>query len=48
LVSVLEENMGVLNVTLTDDEAAQLDRTLPAGAAAGDRYDGGRDEDLNL
>jgi len=30
--------MGLLNVTLTDDEAAQLDRTFPAGVAAGDRY----------
>ncbi|MBO1905756.1 aldo/keto reductase [Microvirga sp. 3-52] len=34
----LEENAGVLNVTLTTDDLARIDRIIPPGAAAGTRY----------
>ena len=34
----LEENVGALEVELTDDELRQLDDVFPAGVAAGDRY----------
>jgi aryl-alcohol dehydrogenase-like predicted oxidoreductase len=34
----LEENVGALEVELTDDERQRLDEAFPPGAAAGDRY----------
>ncbi|EIM25587.1 aldo/keto reductase [Microvirga lotononidis] len=34
----LEENVGALSVTLTNDDLARIDRLLPPGAAAGTRY----------
>jgi aryl-alcohol dehydrogenase-like predicted oxidoreductase len=34
----LEENVGALDVTLSDDDLAAIDTVLPFGAAAGDRY----------
>jgi aryl-alcohol dehydrogenase-like predicted oxidoreductase len=37
----LEENLGALDVRLTPDEVASLDRAFPPGAAAGDRYPAG-------
>ncbi len=37
-VRYLEENVGALDVELTDDDLARLDEVAPPGAAAGDRY----------
>lgn len=37
-VSRLEENIGATKVTLSEDDLDQLDRILPRGAAAGERY----------
>jgi aryl-alcohol dehydrogenase-like predicted oxidoreductase len=34
----LDDNIGALDVTLTEEELAQLDEILPPGAASGDRY----------
>ncbi|HTI86712.1 MAG TPA: aldo/keto reductase [Alphaproteobacteria bacterium] len=34
----LEENVGALNVRLTRDDLARIDRLMPKGAAAGTRY----------
>lgn len=34
----LEENVGSLDVTLTGDDLARIDRIIPPGAAAGTRY----------
>jgi len=34
----LDENLGALRVRLTPEELEQIDKILPAGAAAGDRY----------
>ncbi|WP_298215142.1 aldo/keto reductase [Acidocella sp.] len=34
----LEENLGALNVTLNQEDQARLDKILPPGAAAGERY----------
>jgi aryl-alcohol dehydrogenase-like predicted oxidoreductase len=34
----LAENLSALEVTLTDDELAQIDEVLPPGLAAGTRY----------
>jgi aryl-alcohol dehydrogenase-like predicted oxidoreductase len=34
----LDENLGALDVSLTDEEMARIDEIAPAGAAAGDRY----------
>ena len=34
----LEENVGALAVQLTDEDRARIDRTIPAGAASGERY----------
>jgi aryl-alcohol dehydrogenase-like predicted oxidoreductase len=34
----LEENLGALDVELTDADLERIDRVLPAGVAAGDRY----------
>jgi aryl-alcohol dehydrogenase-like predicted oxidoreductase len=36
--SYLEENIGALEVELTDDDLRRLDEAAPAGAPAGDRY----------
>jgi aryl-alcohol dehydrogenase-like predicted oxidoreductase len=37
-VKYLDDNIGALEVKLSDDELKRLDRILPPGAAAGDRY----------
>jgi aryl-alcohol dehydrogenase-like predicted oxidoreductase len=37
-VSYLEENVGSLEVELTDGDLARLEEAFPVGAAAGDRY----------
>ena len=37
-IKYLDENLGALNVRLTDDDLAQIDAILPPGAAAGPRY----------
>ena len=37
-VKYLEENVGALDVNLTADDLAQIERILPKGAAAGQRY----------
>jgi aryl-alcohol dehydrogenase-like predicted oxidoreductase len=34
----LEENAGALDVTLTREDLARIDRIIPPGAAAGTRY----------
>jgi aryl-alcohol dehydrogenase-like predicted oxidoreductase len=34
----LDENLGALDVRLTDDELRQIDAAFPAGATAGERY----------
>ncbi|MBQ0823032.1 aldo/keto reductase [Microvirga sp. HBU67558] len=34
----LEENAGALDVSLTEDDLARIDRIIPPGAAAGTRY----------
>ncbi|MBV8244314.1 MAG: aldo/keto reductase, partial [Candidatus Eremiobacteraeota bacterium] len=34
----LMESIGALDVTLTPDDPAQIERAIPAGSAAGDRY----------
>ena len=36
--NIYEENIGALDVDLTPEELAEIDTTLPAGAAAGSRY----------
>jgi aryl-alcohol dehydrogenase-like predicted oxidoreductase len=36
--SYLEQNIGALDVRLTDEELDRLDQILPPGAAAGPRY----------
>jgi aryl-alcohol dehydrogenase-like predicted oxidoreductase len=33
-----EDNLGALDVILTDDDLARIDRILPQGAATGTRY----------
>ncbi len=38
-IEYLEDNLGAMDVTLTADDLAELDRLFPAGAATGDRYD---------
>ena len=37
-VKYLEENVGALDVTLTDDELKALETAVPRDAVAGDRY----------
>jgi aryl-alcohol dehydrogenase-like predicted oxidoreductase len=37
-ISYLDENIGALEVTLTDEDLKRLDDILPPGAAAGPRY----------
>ena len=34
----LEENVGALDVTLTDEDLRQIEQVAPIGIAAGDRY----------
>ncbi|MEO8537683.1 MAG: aldo/keto reductase [Betaproteobacteria bacterium] len=34
----LDENLGALDIVLTDEELARIDRVIPVGAAAGARY----------
>jgi aryl-alcohol dehydrogenase-like predicted oxidoreductase len=34
----LEENLGALDVTLTDDELRRIDAVAPVGVTAGERY----------
>jgi len=43
----LEENVGALDVTLSSDDLARIDRALPAGAAAGTRYAAAQMQGLN-
>jgi aryl-alcohol dehydrogenase-like predicted oxidoreductase len=37
-VKYLDQNIGALDVALTDDELKRLDAILPPGAAVGERY----------
>jgi aryl-alcohol dehydrogenase-like predicted oxidoreductase len=37
-VKYLEENVGALDVDLTADDLVQIERILPKGAVAGQRY----------
>jgi aryl-alcohol dehydrogenase-like predicted oxidoreductase len=37
-VRYLEENVGAVDIVLTDDDLRRLDEVAPAGVAAGDRY----------
>ena len=37
-VRYLDENIGALDVKLTDEDLKRLDAILPPGAAAGERY----------
>jgi aryl-alcohol dehydrogenase-like predicted oxidoreductase len=37
-VKYLDQNIGAVDVALTDDELKRLDALLPPGAAAGERY----------
>ncbi len=37
-VKYLEDNLGALNVTLSPDDLAMLDKVFPPGAATGERY----------
>jgi aryl-alcohol dehydrogenase-like predicted oxidoreductase len=37
-VKYLEDNLGALNVTLSPDDLATLDKLFPPGAATGERY----------
>lgn len=43
----LEENLGALDVRLTSDDIARIDRILPPGAASGGRYDEAQMQSLN-
>jgi pyridoxine 4-dehydrogenase len=38
----LRESLGALDVTLTAEDLARIERAVPAGAAAGSRYDAGQ------
>lgn len=46
--SYLEDNLGALDVTLSEDELARIDAVLPAGAAEGTRYAAPQMAALNL
>jgi aryl-alcohol dehydrogenase-like predicted oxidoreductase len=37
-VKYLDQNIGALDVEISDDEIRKLDQILPPGAAAGERY----------
>jgi aryl-alcohol dehydrogenase-like predicted oxidoreductase len=43
----LEENVGTLDIELTDDDFARLDEIAPLGAAAGERLPGAMMDDVN-
>jgi aryl-alcohol dehydrogenase-like predicted oxidoreductase len=43
----LEENLGAVDVALTADDRARIAEAIPAGAAAGDRYDARGMQGLN-
>lgn len=47
-MAYLEENVGALNVTLTEDDLLQIDRIAPKGAANGERYGKESMSSLNL
>lgn len=47
-VSYLMENLGALNVNLTNAELARIDAILPQGAASGDRYPAAMMQMVNL
>lgn len=38
----LEENLAALEVSLSAEDMARIEEVAPVGAAAGDRYPGGR------
>jgi aryl-alcohol dehydrogenase-like predicted oxidoreductase len=40
-VKYLEDNLGAVRVSLTDDELAEIDRLFPVGVAEGERYAAG-------
>jgi aryl-alcohol dehydrogenase-like predicted oxidoreductase len=44
----LDDNIAALNVTLTPDDLARIDRAFPPGAAAGDRYHAQGMQTINL
>ena len=46
-VKYLEENLGALQVHLTEADLARMDAAFPRGAAAGDRYPGSAMSSLN-
>ena len=37
-VTYLDQNIGALDVMITDEDREEIDRVLPVGAAAGARY----------
>jgi aryl-alcohol dehydrogenase-like predicted oxidoreductase len=37
-LTYLEENLGALEIKLTDDDLKRIDEIAPRGAAAGDRH----------
>lgn len=45
--SYLEDNVGALEVVLTQEDLARIDRLLPKGVAAGDRYTAAGMADVN-
>jgi aryl-alcohol dehydrogenase-like predicted oxidoreductase len=44
----LDENVRAVDMTLTADELAEIDRTIPPGAASGTRYPSGQMHRLNV
>ena len=44
----LEENVRAADIVLTTEDLAQIDRTVPPGAAAGTRYPAGQMHRLNV
>jgi aryl-alcohol dehydrogenase-like predicted oxidoreductase len=46
-ISRLEENAGAVDVHLTPEDLAEIDRAFPPGAAAGDRYAEGAMKSVN-
>jgi aryl-alcohol dehydrogenase-like predicted oxidoreductase len=47
-INYLEDNLGAIDVKLTADELARIDAVLPAGVAAGARYQEGAMKAVNL
>ena len=45
--SYLEDNVGALEVVLTQEDLARIDQLLPKGVAAGDRYTAAGMADVN-